>query len=37
MTQGNWEESQLGFNINGVTEAKDLKPDQGLIAMNICE
>ena len=26
--QDNWEESQWGSNIDGVTEARDLEPDQ---------
>ena len=35
--QNNWEESQWGSNIGGVTEARDLKLDLKLIAMNICK
>jgi hypothetical protein len=35
--QDNREESQRGSNTDVVTEARDLKPDQWLIAMNICK
>jgi hypothetical protein len=33
--QDNWEESPWGSNTDGVTEARDLEPDQWLIAMKI--
>ena len=29
--QDNWKDSQLGSNIDGVTEARDLEPDQMFI------
>ena len=35
--QDNWEESQWRSNIDNVAKARDLKPDQWLIAMNICK
>ena len=35
--QDNWEESWWRSTMNDVTEAKDLEPDQWLMARNICK
>jgi hypothetical protein len=37
MAQNIWEKSSWGSSIDSVAEARGLKPDQWLIAMNTCK